>query len=153
MEITDVKGEGMIKKLIAVMLVLGLSGTYAYTKLNPHPLTDAQLRAEYDANNDEYFGGKLPKDVIIDWSEYNPDFEAATSYNSNQQKFMIKFNEKYVTSAHYTRLLLLHELCHVETWERDKSESGHGSPWRACMARIDMDGAFRHILIEGQPTN
>jgi len=39
---------------------------------------------------------------------------------------------------------MLHEECHIATWEMDKDH--HGKKWRACIANLYTQGAFDELL-------
>lgn len=103
-------------------------------------LTVNELQVQYASNNDQFFQGKLPK-VAIDFLETNPNYLAATRKESGG--FRISFNPVLAKSARLDDYLLLHEACHIATWE----DSAHGVEWRACMLKLDMQDAFREIFI------
>lgn len=103
------------------------------------------LDAWYRDYNDNYFQNRLPKNTVVDYSEHRDDIMAATS-QFDDGRFHIAFNEKYAKSARFAHLLMLHEQCHIDTWD-EKEE--HGKRWRACMLVVEFEGAFRGILIDG----
>jgi hypothetical protein len=120
------------------------------------PATVEKMRTLYDADNYEYFGNTLPKNTIIDWNQYRRDMMASTDRLPNGQ-FIIQLNPYYATSDRWQRYLILHESCHIETWDEARPDNQifsneslfHARKWRACMLKLDAVGAFREILIDG----
>lgn len=111
------------------------------------------LNAWYDEYNANYFENELPKNVVIDYGEYNPDFMATTSKMSDG-RFHIAFNEEFTKAPRVAHIVLYHEMCHVKTFDEDDLETkyslggSHGPRWRTCMLILDAEGAFRHELID-----
>jgi hypothetical protein len=115
----------------------------------PNPeaaLTVTQLQQTYAAFNEEYFNNSLPKDAVVDYGERDNHF-MATTQTLPDGRFHIAMNKDYVGGARHARLTLLHEQCHIKTWQREVVE--HGRLWRSCMLQLDMAGAFREQLIDG----
>lgn len=113
-------------------------------KTSSYGMTVKQLRAKYDENNDRFFDGKLPKNVVIDYKNTDPDSMAATSMTGDV--FSISFNPEFSNSPRIDMLVLLHEQCHIRTWAE---YSKHGPEWRTCMLAVDAAGGFRELLIDG----
>jgi hypothetical protein len=109
---------------------------------------------QYAANNDEFFDGKLPRDVTIDYEEHD-DKNMATTDVWTDGTFHISLNPHYAVAERTTEYLLLHEECHVAVWDKThnakgiSTENDHGPAWRACMLNIDAAGGFRRIMIDG----
>ena len=99
------------------------------------------LEKVYTEYNAEYFGNKLPKDVVIDYNLHDPEFVALTRKPFGP--FHISFNPAYAGADRTADLTMLHEMCHIKTWGDD-----HGSKWRACMIELELGGAFRVELID-----
>jgi predicted SprT family Zn-dependent metalloprotease len=70
---------------------------------------------------------------------------ASTIKMANGQ-FHIAFNEQYLRGERYAHMTLLHEQCHVATYDEIQD---HGPKWQACMLRLDRMGAFRKEIIDG----
>ena len=105
------------------------------------------LHAVYVEFNGQYFNNRLPKNIVIDYSEAG-DFMATTMLMTDG-RYHIAFNEKYVTAKRVERETLLHEMCHVRTFaENDLLTGNHGPRWRTCMLNLDLQGAFRRELID-----
>ena len=128
---------------------------YAYTpNLHGKDTTLAYLQERYDIFNDAYFDNKLPRDVKIDFSETDTNFMGSTSCTKSNVNCTIRFNRKYNLGPRYADLTLLHEMCHIPTFdERVQGATGqaalHGPEWRFCMLKLDITGANRYILIDG----
>ncbi len=114
------------------------------------------LRAQYIQNNKEFFNDRLPTDVIIDFEEHEPNYMAGTQVEDNGQ-FHIMINPDMAPAERTEQYLLLHEACHIATWDEANypdralpptNAEEHGPKWRACMLKIDAMGGFRRILID-----
>jgi hypothetical protein len=140
------------KKLIALeitvltVLVFWL-GSIQPAKFQPNKVWTAETDVTnfYQAANSAYFGDRLPKDTVLDWSETRLTYMATTVYSDS--KFHIMFNPTYIASTRYIHLTEYHEMCHIETWTEQPDT--HGPRWRTCMLRLDMSGAFRREIIDG----
>lgn len=130
-----------MRRLFALVVVLSLLASRSVARCEG-------LDVWYNDYNNHYFYGRLPHDVVIDYSE-SSQYMATTSKMSDG-RFHIAFNEKYTAAERVAHLILLHEMCHVKTWDDpDHSHENHGKMWRACMLELDTEGAFRAELIDG----
>lgn len=118
--------------------------TREHAATNP-TLTISELHLWFNAFDDEYFNGRLPKDTVIDYTEFDDRWMATTDYWESDQKFHIRLNKKWTAASRVSLETLLHESCHIETWHEDAL---HGSRWRNCMLRLDRVGAFRELIID-----
>src|SRR5208282_308181 len=120
--------------------------------------TVAGLRALYNSDNSEFFGGRLPDDVVVDYNVTEPRYEATTSKWSDG-RFHVSFNPVYATSSKHVGYLMLHESCHVKLWDETHppdqtpfpdgtGKDDHGKLWQSCMLGIDASGGFRRLLID-----
>ncbi|HXQ38134.1 MAG TPA: SprT-like domain-containing protein [Anaerolineales bacterium] len=107
-------------------------------------MTTTQLHAQYEQDNERFFNNRLPKNTIIDYGETDPQYMATTSLAGNT--FRISFNPVYAKSERLDEYLLFHEACHIVTWRHGVD---HGPEWRTCMLKIDVQGGFREIFIDG----
>ena len=124
-----------------ILIVFILSGLLAFPTFSQ---TDKEIKDWYGEYNTMFFRGKLPKNIIIQRST-DPDFLARTTKIGD--KFVITFSDSYKLGEILTELILLHEMCHVETW--DEAVIGrHGPKWRVCMLKLKMQGAFDELIIE-----
>jgi len=113
-----------------------------------------ELRAKYTEFNARYFDNALPpvKNIELDYGEYNPRYMAQTHLLPGKT-FHIGMNESYALAERNADLILLHEMCHIKSWDLDVDAEGtitpHGQVWRSCMLELDRRGAFRVELIDG----
>lgn len=108
------------------------------------------LLHQYVEYNETYFDNKLPKDTIIDWSETK---DMASTVRMKDGKFHIAMNDHYVAAGRVANITLLHEMCHIRTWDEwptsfEDQKMTHGPRWRACMISLDFVGAFRVQIID-----
>jgi hypothetical protein len=101
------------------------------------------LQQLYITYNYGYFHNRLPTNVTIDLNEKTD--MASTSCKNDA--CVLSFNPKYVAAPRVADFTMLHEQCHVKTWGLDEKHA-HGKVWRACMIQLDMEGAFRQIIID-----
>jgi hypothetical protein len=102
------------------------------------------LKAWYDSYNTEYFDDTLPKDIVIERVKL-PDRVLARTVETHGQ-FHIQFNKTNNMGADYEHLTLLHESCHIKTWDESAM---HGKDWAACMYMLQGKKAFTDLLVEG----
>lgn len=143
---------------ILIAIAAGILCSWFVQNVQPRPMpappaaySTKKLRETYASLNDMYFQNSLPQDVVIDYGEYNPKY-AGTTKPLPDGRFHIAINEMYAGSERMLLITILHESCHVKTWDRDMSNGGahqHGKYWRACMLQLDAQGIFREIIIDG----
>lgn len=144
------------KILLVIFAAILCSWLAQNARLRPMPTPAAaystkKLQETYAGFNGQYFQNSLPKDVVIDYSEYNPEY-AATTRPLPDGRFHIAINETYAGAERMLLITILHEECHVKTWDLDMGAGGndmHGKHWRACMLQLDAQGVFREIIIDG----
>lgn len=105
------------------------------------PVTQKYLEKSYARNNAQYFENKLPV-AVVDYDLRDPEF-MATTRRTYDGVFHVSFNPFYVSAERYAELTMLHEMCHIKTWNDQ-----HGARWQACMIQLDLQGAFRDELID-----
>lgn len=106
--------------------------------------TIAYLQKLYPIYNQEYFQNKLPETKI---DLYEDRAMATTLCESGGVNCSISFNLRYVVAPRVSQFTMIHEMCHIKTWDAEKDV--HGRIWRACMLQVDMQGGFRQIIIDG----
>lgn len=100
-------------------------------------IPDADLTHFYEAANDSYFDGKLPKNLIV-YDTNMPGRLGQTSADGSS--FRIDINLALNPSPKESRLTLYHEMCHIYTWQAEDDK--HGPRWVACMHNLALQGAF-----------
>lgn len=104
------------------------------------PLECQSLKTWYLWYNDEYFGGTLPKNAVVDYGNARGAMAVTTSVEG---VFHITLEKRYTLAANVAHENILHESCHVLTWtEFDE----HGKRWYDCMHRLYEKGAFENLL-------
>lgn len=118
----------------------------------------AYMQKLYETYNESYFQNRLPKVIVIDMSESDSGLMASTLCDGDVCN--IHVNPDYVVAARTAQLIMLHEACHVKTWNKDVTTFGdvteqiqHGRAWRSCMLQLDAEGANRQILIDNYNGN
>ena len=134
------------KVMFTIVLAIIWVGLMAWLDSAPDKrATDGRceaLKVWYDGYNEAYFGNSLPKDTVIDYTgtgEY-----AALTRRMEDGTFHIVFNAKYTASPIFSHLILLHESCHIKTWDEFDE---HGPRWVACMETLELNGAFHREII------
>ena len=140
------------KTLIVILLA---ASYFAFVQhFGAHSVSKSDLPRNLDRwNNDynsEYFNGKLPSNILIDWSEHDNRYMATTTVLPSG-RFRIALNQKYCLADRTAHLTLLHEDCHVLTFSEisESKKSEHGPRWRTCMLNLHQQGAFKNELIDG----
>ena|SRR5208337_305062 len=112
----------------------------------------AYLERVYRTYNDGYFQNRLTQTPKIDMDESQ---NMATTICKEDGSCFMHFNFHYVAAPRVARYVMLHEMCHIKTWDKDMQKIGgnweqvdHGKVWRSCMLQLDAEGAFREILID-----
>lgn len=105
-----------------------------------------QLKQWYDEWNVVYFDGQLPTNVRIASSPIVEDMDEAlgeTFHSDEPGNIIILIDEKYLSSSKIFRMILLHEMVHVElgpdSWD-------HGKEFTAEIHRLILAGAYDNIL-------
>lgn len=104
------------------------------------------LQDSYRIYNEEYFHNKLTKTPtiriatnIVAMADTVCDFGSCT----------MRFNIRYAAAPRMASLDLLHEMCHIKVWGQEGTgQDSHDRVWRSCMLSLDMQGAFRELLID-----
>jgi hypothetical protein len=144
------------KILITIILAVLVSQAIQYFQSSPEEPSKATfddlteyLADRYEIYNSAYFKNELPENTVIDFSETRDTYVAITT-KLPDGRFHIAFNKKYVRTPDFGDLILLHESCHIPTYDYyDEKYGYHGKEWRACMIELELQGAFHHVLIEG----
>ena len=142
---------------ILITIILAFLASWAIQRFQSSPGEPSEatlddlteyLTDQYKVFNSEYFKNELPKDTVIDFSETRDIFVALTT-KLPDGRYHIAFNKKYVRDPGFGDLILLHESCHIPTYDHyDVIDGYHGKEWRTCMTELELQGAFRHELIE-----
>lgn len=104
-----------------------------------------ELKDWYNSFNTSFFDSKLPRNVFINRRVSNDNL--AITHNVGDT-FVITFSTSFQLGDIYSQAVLLHEMCHVATWDEVRKGQEHGPQWRVCMFKLKYAGAFDYLLIE-----
>lgn len=116
----------------------------AISFLTPAPKVSVRLTHLYEAYNDSYFDGRLPKNLIVyvDSAEGN----VGLTDRCNGNELCIHLNGYYNNSAPTEELTILHESCHVYVLTAYGEQfDSHGALWQSCMHKLAREGALDSI--------
>ena len=138
--------------IILAFLVSWLIGQFQSSPEEPSKASFDDLNEylvdRYEIYNSAYFQNKLPKDTVVDFSEAQDMYVALTT-KLPDGRYHIALNKKYVRTPVFGDLILLHESCHIPTFDYfDEVDGFHGKEWRACMTELELQGAFHLELID-----
>jgi hypothetical protein len=120
-------------------------------KSNTPRWNNADLQAQYANYNEWYFGGRLPKDVLVTWDDLPMDkglYVMGKTYEDLAgSKFSISIDTKTNIAMATADLTLEHEMCHVATYAyvRDHNEDPHGNAFNECMMSLAKEGAMKDL--------
>jgi hypothetical protein len=116
--------------LLAILLSIHIAGT-----------PNIRLTHQYESDNDSYFDGKLPKNVIVysDGAEGN----MGLTNRCNDRAFCIHINPELNPATPSEELTMFHEECHIEVETSFGPQfDAHGALWQRCMHRLANQGVF-----------
>lgn len=100
-------------------------------------MTNIELQALYTMFNKQWFGNRLPKDMVVRYDKSNR-WQGNTKYYCERPLYIL-INERLRWSDSQTALTLLHEMVHVELPYR----FNHGPQFHKRMMQLARKGAFR----------
>ena len=103
-----------------------------------------RLIADYQAFNDAWYDGALPKDTTILY--YSSPGYSIGETTQTDDKFEIFINSYYDRDLREAELTEFHEMCHVKVEVIDGPElEDHGPKWVKCMRERAAAGAFDNL--------
>jgi hypothetical protein len=146
---------------VAAVLLLGNGPRWREHLLEIEPprsadhTTDIEfLQRAFRVYNHEYFQDRLNTPAFNTDEE---QMQATTHCYDGGVNCTLSFNLFYLRSSRNAEIAVLHEQCHMKTWDDDQNgfilsadavSRHHAKKWRACMIDLDNQGAFRNILID-----
>lgn len=100
--------------------------------------------------NSRYFHNRL-KNVTVRWSKSLPKGTLGRTQSvsgrvtEGERKFLIELDLKSRRYGSLMRMTLLHEMVHVEQWEKVTSRSCHGHRFQRRMKQLAQKGAFNGL--------
>jgi len=140
-----------MRRLLAILLLVTLClPAHAQQVKKPAPTCDTpalpyttgEMQDIFDTYNREYWDGKLPKTVIV-WTGL-PKQRYGETEKQTDGSFIIRLDVIKNKEQNVAKTTLLHEMCHVKTYGKDKTD--HGDRWHAELHRIMLEGAFDDIV-------
>jgi hypothetical protein len=132
-----------MKRLAALIFALFLIANPLHAEKKN---SNCYLECWYDAFNNEYFDGKLPRGIPVFYdSELIPlGYLGNTSCAdwNNKETCKIQISPE-IKNNRVSLIILLHESCHVAT---SSEVEEHGPKWHQCMHRLFEAGAYEGIL-------
>ena len=136
MRIWRMGGIKIKRRMVPALAVFVLAITYT-------PAQCSALKVWYDGYNEQYFDGMLPRNTEVTYGDLPGDLAVTFKQGGRFHIVIDKETNKAPSTAH---LSLLHEACHLATWNVDKSIDGHGPEFRACIDRLYKAGALEGLL-------
>jgi hypothetical protein len=132
---------------------LALAGAWGYL-VHSHPngskpkngvtFFKNHLTEQYAHYNAGWFGDELPKNVSIDTTN-DPSLIGQTDryVDGENVRWVILENFQYNQTTSQADLTLLHEMCHIKTW--DEPSLSHGPKWVGCMRDLAKAGSMDNL--------
>lgn len=124
-----------MRKAICLLLFL-----LPLTLLAKEPLECLGLKAFYDTYNASYFGSKLPSNTVVEYGNANGNMAITMKDGGHFRIIINKTFNPVPRAAHET---LLHEMCHVSTWQMELDD--HGPKFQRCMTKLALEGAMAEL--------
>ena len=105
-------------------------------------MTNKDLQREYRRLNERFFGGQLPMDATVKFSDMDRSDLGLCSGETIEISNAIKNIDNFVY------VVLLHEMAHLSLPEYAgyPSEGGHGMRFQAELVRLFNAGAYDNLL-------
>lgn len=101
---------------------------------------DPLLKRWFKRFNEKYFENSLP-DALIFWEPAMVTGDLLGEIRQESGTFIIRIDPSIKFSTALSKLILLHELCHMRIWPTD----GHGKKFQNEMLRLASLGAFKNL--------
>ena len=133
--------------LAAVIIFSGNALRAQYTHDN------GRLQQDYADYNRAFFNDTLPKNVPVTWSDIPRTKDGRYVMGNTPEDivsgtFSIQIDTKSNIAWATADTTLLHEMCHVKTYDRalELDQDMHGPLFKACIVDLEMQGAFTELL-------
>lgn len=113
--------------------------------------SDAALRANFEYFNEQWFDNKLPKDVLVHYSDLTVEKEMGVTDLYANGAYVIRIDRKTNPIQKTADFTLLHEMCHVKIGMSSDLTIGkqgldtHGPLFQSCMLDLAGRGAFKDL--------
>ena len=141
-----------MKFLVGAILAICAVLTFQHA-VPAQPANGPSVQALYDSYNAAYFNSQLPSVQVVLQTPPpigNEELEGETIHAVGGHWYKIYISPKYNITGDQQAETVLHEMCHVKTWEDAEAsgvsyDGGHGAPWQGCMLGLAKQGAFASI--------
>ena len=101
-----------------------------------------ELTQFYNDTNVKYFGARLPSGLVMLDKSINPP-DLGVTVPCGEHCYTITVFSYWVPDTNEQRMVVLHEMCHVDLEETNTVELDmHGPAFQACMRKLAAEGAF-----------
>ena len=141
-----------MKFLVGAILAICAVLTFQHA-VPAQPANGPSVQALYDSYNAAYFNSQLPSVQVVLQTPPpigNEVLEGETLHAVGGHWYKIYISPKYNITGDQQAETVLHEMCHVKTWEDAEAsgisyDGGHGKNWQNCMKGLAENDAFRDI--------
>lgn len=105
-----------------------------------------RLEEIFNLANSRYFRGRL-KNVKIKWKRggWKKKTVVGTTTSPDGEKFLIQISDQIRIYNSLVITTVLHEMIHVQQWNKVSFEASHGNKFNARMKQLANLGAFRGL--------
>jgi len=110
----------------------------------PTRMSNKLLREELQSLNAQFFSGRIPPDIQIEFGNTDGE-DASATYDYNRRKITVSRHLKKNIGLKIIRSLLLHEMIHVDLGDEYAGypcDEGHGTRFHGEICRLWRAGAF-----------
>lgn len=138
----------MFLRRLAILILAGATVLGAQDAMCPLKPDTVYLSFLYNAYNDVYFNGNLPRNIVVDWDpmlipQHNMGLTECPDDKVASDGCKITLSPDQQRWSRVWMMTLLHEECHVATWGKEKD--AHGKQFHQCMRRLANEGAFDEL--------
>jgi len=138
---------------LALTIVAAALCAYAESVVAPKKVSwnNDQLVKMFQAQDDEYFGGRLPKNAIVHWQDIPLDSDGTyvmglMHYFPESDSYEIDIDTKTNITMSTAYATLEHEECHVANdVDGVTQEDPHGPAFQKCMLDLASEGAMKGV--------
>lgn len=149
-----------MKKILAAVLAAVIIFSGNALRAQYATRSNTRIQQDYAYYNESFFNNTLPKNTSVVWADIAKEeidtpagkihvfIMGGTHKDQTTGAFTIKIDTKTNVTQVTSNTTLLHEMCHVKTWDRavELGQDIHGPVFRACIVDLELQGAFTDLL-------